>query len=282
MEVSNDKVEATALSREMRRAIKQMPVPEKPGILTLLTDVLSGAVPDYQMAARLIGECGVLSQFYEMAEHEPAYKIEHIQKTIEKAGAIKTLGLSYYCFLRHAIIPKESLSRHVLLFWENVIKVANFAEILTKTLKLEDIDDIFIFCVLKDCGVPLMTQQYPEYPQILAVAKVCVDRPFTEVEDDSFPLNHAVLGFSLANSWGVSPHICSSILYHHQFSLLGSDSLLVSKKSKILIALAILAERILQLKTNKTQTMEWLKGEKFVRDTLNLSSSNFDDLMELS
>ena len=74
-----------------------------------------------------------------------------------------------------------------------------------------------------------------------------------------FPIDHALAGSLLAQSWLLPKEICLAIRHHHDISVLDSDDSGLPDASLYMIALGQTAEHILQEITGGSRTQEWSK-----------------------
>jgi HD-like signal output (HDOD) protein len=116
--------------------------------------------------------------------------------------------------------------------------------------------------------------RFPNYKETLALANSDSSRPFTTVEDSCHPTNHAVIGYLLAKSWGLSDELCKAIRMHHAgFPQLRAGG--VPDVSRRLIAAGLLAERSLQTCFGQGQTMEWEKDGEHALVELGITETQF-------
>ena len=99
-----------------------------------------------------------------------------------------------------------------------------------------------LFC---DIGIPVLLPRFesPSYRVTLAEANLG-HRPFTDVEFARHGTHHALVGATMAASWGLSDEIVQALALHHDYRCLGSKD--VPERVQVLVALTLLAELIIQ------------------------------------
>ena len=140
-------------------------------------------------------------------------------------------------------------------------------------------DDAYTFGLFRDCGIPILISRFPDYPNILKEANQDALRSFTDIEDQSLPTNHAVIGYVLAQSWWLSEETILAIRRHHDVDTLKSTSIPPSINSRHMIAVSQLAEYLLQKHSGLSQTQEWAKLGPACLQLLNLNNEGLDRVM---
>ncbi|NYG35111.1 HDOD domain-containing protein [Sphaerotilus montanus] len=130
-----------------------------------------------------------------------------------------------------------------------------------------------LFC---DVGIPVLLQRFesPSYRATLAEANLGF-RAFTEVERGRHGTDHAVVGAALARTWGVGEEIVEAVCLHHDYRVLGAEHR--RRPSSLLIALALVAERMIQLHRGRNRHGEWLRGGVQALAALGMSEDDFED-----
>jgi HD-like signal output (HDOD) protein len=130
-----------------------------------------------------------------------------------------------------------------------------------------------LFC---DVGIPVLLQRFesPSYRVTLAEANLGF-RAFTEVERGRHGTDHAVVGAALARTWGVDEDIVEAVCLHHDYRVLGVEHRL--RPSSLLIALALVAERMIQLHRGRNRHGEWQRGGAQALAALGMDEDDFED-----
>ena len=140
-------------------------------------------------------------------------------------------------------------------------------------------DDAYTFGLFRDCGVPVLMIPFPEYQGVLKQANAEPVLAFTAVEDQMLSINHAIVGSELAEEWLLPEEIHHAIRHHHDIAALEAHGpVAIPEVARRIIAIAQLAEYLIQRQTGLNQTNEWNKlGEA----CLSLLELDHDDLERL-
>lgn len=96
-------------------------------------------------------------------------------------------------------------------------------------------------------------------------------------------VNHATVGAQLAESWLLPDEIAFAIRHHHDMGLIGTtEAPEIPAVSWTMIAIAQLAEHLMQLNTGSAQTNEWEKVAGIALEELGLNDRDLADLEEES
>ncbi|MDR1662103.1 MAG: HDOD domain-containing protein, partial [Azoarcus sp.] len=140
-------------------------------------------------------------------------------------------------------------------------------------------DTAYTFGLFHDCGIPLLTQRYPEYKNILREANQDVTRIFTDIEESAIGTSHAVLGYYLARTWGLSDAVAQGILNHHDYAQL-EDPRNINSEAHRLIALNVMAELVASTHLRTVQDGEWRKAREAVSICLGYTPTDLDDIVD--
>jgi HD-like signal output (HDOD) protein len=195
------------------------------------------------------------------------------------ARAFERLGPARCTALLSALVLREVLPAHgpsLERFWD----VANRRSVAMAWLARRhgevepDVAQTFgLFC---DVGIPVLLQRFhaPSYRVTLAEANLGY-LPFTEVERARHGTDHAVVGAALARTWGVCEDIVEAVCLHHDYRVLGVAQ--HRRPSSRLIALALVAERMIQLHRGRNRHGEWQRGGTQALSMLGMTVADFDD-----
>lgn len=262
------------LEGELLNSIRQIGIPPRPLILEQVVAEMGRDEPDLRALARAISaDVGIAGSLLKVV-NSPFYGYRSKARTVQ--DALSMLGLAVAAstiagiVLRKALPPMPRLER----FWDASARVARLSAWLSQ--KCEAIaglraEDAYTFSLFRDCGIPIMMRKFPNYFEILAAANGDPALPFTVVEEQHLPTNHAVVGCLLAQSWWLAEETCLAIRNHHDFITLAAGGGALPPLSRNLIAIAGLAEYIDQQLTGQNQTNEWLKIGKPIQAYLGLS-----------
>ncbi|MCE9571223.1 MAG: HDOD domain-containing protein, partial [Rhodocyclales bacterium] len=152
-------------------------------------------------------------------------------------------------------------SLHLERFWDASARIARLSGWLAKQVgrnKLRQ-DDAYTFGLFRDCGIPVLLMRFPGYGRVLAAANAEERQGFTAIEDAQLPTNHAMVGCLLAQSWWLPEETCLAIRHHHDVAVIETPSITPPLTSRYRIAMAQLAEHLVQRHSGLSHTNEWPK-----------------------
>jgi HD-like signal output (HDOD) protein len=272
---------ASALSDagSLSALVAEIGIPPCPDMLQRLRGELVRDTPRTEELARIAMADVAVSAALLKAAYAPWTQRERgrtrgtVARAFERLGPARCTALLSALVLRK-VLPAEgpSLER----FWD----VAHRRSVAMAWLARRhgevapDVAQTFgLFC---DVGIPVLLQRFdaPSYRVTLAEANLG-HRPFTDVEQGRHGTDHAVVGAALARTWGVGDDIVEAVCLHHDYRVL--DAARPRRPSSVLIALALVAERMIQLHRGRNRHGEWQRGGGRALATLGMRACDFDD-----
>lgn len=260
---SASNTDSSVLTLRIGNEIRNIGIPPRPSILGRIEAEMRAEEPDFRLLGNLIGaDVGLAASVIKVA-NSPFFGSGRKVRTV--ADALLVLGLKVTVNTVAGIALQQTFPHVPSLerFWDSATRSARvsawLAQQLGKRTRLRP-DDAYTFGLFRDCGVPVLMIPFPEYPKILMQANNEAVRLFTVVEDELLSINHAVVGAQLAQDWLLPDEVASAIQYHHDpaaFSGPESDS--VPLDAKQMIAIAQLAEYLIQQHTGLNKSQEWNK-----------------------
>lgn len=272
--------EKELLDQEMERVVKAVGIPPRPAILVQLDAEMQKDDPNFRRIEQLVTSDVGLSAALLKTVNSPFFGLRSKATTIGQA--IPVLGLSTLARTITGLMLRKVFSSagqiNMERFWDASAKVALTTAFIAKQLPGMNLDEAYTFGLFQDCGIPILIQRFQNYKQTLGFANQSLDRKFTEIEDEHHQTNHATIGYLLTKSWNLSTELSSAIRFHHEYAMILESQLPV--ESQHLIALALLAERAIQLHTGLSNSVEWRKGGDIVLQHLGLSGGEFDEIVD--
>lgn len=99
-------------------------------------------------------------------------------------------------------------------FFTYVLSIASASEEIAKSLKFKSVEEAFIAGLLSDIGVLFFLHHYPKEYRKVIQNKVNADDIIT-AEREVFGVDHAEVGYHLAEVWGLPTYVLNSIRDHH-------------------------------------------------------------------
>lgn len=270
------------IDQELERVATSIGIPPCPAILLNLAAEVRKEDPDFSKIEQLVVKDVGLSATFLKTVNSPFYGLRTKVGTVKQA--INMLGLSMLTrtvsglVLRNTFASKDKVSME--RFWDASAKIAMSASFLAKHLPGMNRDDAYTFGLFQNCGIPVLMQRFPEYKQTLGIANSSERKSFTQVEDEAHGTDHATIGYLLTKSWNLPEVLSTAIRFHHEYQALAEADAKVSAPSRNLVALGLLADRVVSLHSGQNFSLEWVKGGDAALAYLGLSASEFEELYE--
>lgn len=243
--------------------VRNIGIPPRPAILDQISREIAKSEPDFNRLAELIGSDVALAASLIKVANSPYFgfskKVRSVQEALLVLGLKVTVRTIAGLSLQTIFKRMPSLER----FWDASACTARVSGWLVRQLPGKigvRADDAYTFGLFRDCGIPVLMIPFPEYRQILQKANEEESLPFTAVEDAALSINHAIVGAELAEEWLLPADIHLAIRYHHDLTSLQPDLPAgIGIATQRLIAIAQLAEYLIQQHADLNRTKEWSK-----------------------
>lgn len=265
---------------KMKLEIREIGIPPRPAILIQIEEESAKDEPDFIYMAKLLNRDVALAAGMIKVANAPYFSFGKKVPTVQEA--LLVLGLKLVTKTVSGLALQQVFKHvpHMDRFWDTSAMTADVSGCVAKQLG-RDIgirpEDAYTFALFRDCGIPMLMNPFPEYREVLARANNESVLSFTAVEEASIGLNHAVLGAQLAESWLLPDETCQAIRHHHDREAL-NGTIAIPERSRRLIAVAQLAEYLIQLKTAQSRSHEWAKLGSDCLACLGLTSDDLPDL----
>lgn len=273
--------EPELLDQELERVALGLAIPPRPTILQDLAAETRRDDPDFHRIEQLILSDVGLSATLLKTINSPFYGLRNKASSVKQA--ISMLGLATLTRVTSGMMLRKVFASagqtNMERFWDASAKVALTTSYIAKQLPGMNKDEAYTFGLFQDCGIPLLMQRFPDYKETLAVANQSVNQKFTDIEDERYNTNHATMGYLMTKSWNLPEVLSKAIRFHHDHALLAESHNGLPLESQNLIALALLAERAIQLTSGMSKSMEWLKGGALVLAHLGISEAEFGEIV---
>lgn len=279
---------SVALTAEKaQELLRGITLPPQPATLLEIKKEQAKAEPDLAAVADAIAKditvsAGVLktlnSPFFGMRR-----TVDSIPKAVHMLGLQNVVNIVASLSLRQAMRATDNpgLAR----FFDIATDTASVAAALARELRIMPADKAYMLGLFHDCGVPLMMQKFPGYTEALRGAGDTPERVLTDVEEELFDTNHAVVGYYVSLSWGLPRDISEAILNHHRVKdLLAADE--QGGESKVhaeltsVVSLLTMAEYIAYDFCQSQDTSGWDAVSERVLKRFDLSAVEFGHLKD--
>ena len=252
---------ADTIEARMKIAVRDIGIPPRPAILSQIEQEAAKDAPDFLHLARLLSQDVGLAAGIIKVANSPFFSYGKKIPTVQEA--LLVLGLKLVVTTIAGLALRQTFKHvpNMERFWDASAATAETSAMLVREiggdLGLRP-EDAHTFALFRDCGIPMLMIPFPEYREILARANEDASQPFTAIEDAAIGLNHAQVGAELAEDWLLQRDTCLAIRHHHDRAVLdGAHD--VSLRARRLIAIAQLAEYLIQQRTAQSLTSEWQK-----------------------
>lgn len=259
--------------------VKSIGIPPRPRLLAEVQQEMASVDPDPRKIAKLVVKDVAMSAALLKTANSVFFGLKHKAETVEQAAAF--LGLTQCSSLLLGLITRKAINAegpHLDRFWDVSTKRSLAMVRLAKALRSCPPDVAHTFGLFCDIGIPLLINRFPDYVDTLETANSDCDNQFTTCEDIKHGTNHAMIGSILARSWGLSDDVTAAIEIHHNYAAMQDST--ISKTGKSLIALALVAERAIQLYDGLNHHVEWEKGGELALEVLKVSEEEITELYD--
>jgi HD-like signal output (HDOD) protein len=259
--------------------VKSISIPPRPSLLEDIQQEMKKDDPDMRRIASIAGRDVALSAAVMRVVNSPFFGLSRRAETMDQAVAM--LGLRQMGALITGMVAREAIKGDgpsLTRFWDVSTKRSFAMQHLARKLRGVEPDIAQTFGLFCDLGIPLLSQRFPDYMQTLAVANLDETRSFTAVEQEKHKTDHALIGALMARTWGLSQTVALAIRVHHDYSVFNDVG--VPTPVRRLVAMGVLAERIIQRYAGLNRSAEWEKGGTGAMELLDIIESDLDELSD--
>ena len=255
----------------IRSSLSDFVIPPRPDMLNQLQQEMESDDRNLKRIAAIIQQDIGISAFTIKVVNSPLFSLPRKITSIEHACMF--LGLPKVIRLVNSVMLKFTLSNgkedaFTQRLWSTSTNVASAAMALAQHLKMSDdmADDLYSIGLFHDAGMALILEQNSDYPDIIKKAYNQNEMTISEYEIKQFRSSHELLGFLLAETWGLTTQLSNVIAYHHSPLIILATG---QPKEKQMLALLKLAEHMTgqpELLTGSSTDIEWEEyGERLLR-----------------
>lgn len=202
------------------------------GIMHLVRNVTGlPALPETVRRVRALMDnpATTMSEIASVIEHDPsvsakvlslanssAYGFAHRVENVTKAVTLLGLRETYAVVLTSAVIDYFEASRYFdyKAYWRWSLFCATAAETVAKACNYSDPGNAFSSGLLHDLGRLVFAEIVPE--RYAEIDQKLPDSELIAVEERTFGVGHAELGYLLAREWNLPGDIMTAMRFHHQ------------------------------------------------------------------
>ena len=274
--------EISPVAGALEQNIKAIDIPPRPMIIDRIRSAMNEDVPNFKFVGQLVSaDVGLAAGLIKTA-NSPYFGYQTRARSVDEA--LMMLGLDISCraiatICLHQAFPNGA---HYERFWDASARIAALSGWLARQIRRPNLrpDDAYTFGLFRDCGIVVLLRRFPLYKDTLARANNEAVLPFTAVELQDFPTDHATIGCLLAQNWWLSNGICQAIRYHHDQPAIELFESGLPLASRYLVAISQLAEHLLQKVSGASHTEEWAKLGPSCLRLLNLDATDLPEIYE--
>lgn len=264
----------------LESSLQDIGIPPRPEILDRIRSEIKKDEPDFNRLAHVINTDVSLSAGLIKTANSPYFG--NRIRVRSSREALMVLGLNVASRAIAGLILRKVFPKSPQLerFWDASARIARLSGWLAQRVTQNKLraDDAYTFGLFRDCGIPILLARFPGYDGFLAEANRETKLSFTAVEEARMPTNHAMVGCLLAQSWWLPEEICLAIRHHHDVSVIEFNSTSPPLSSRYQIAVAQLAEYLVQQHSGLSHTHEWPKLGAACMRLLNISGAEVENI----
>jgi HD-like signal output (HDOD) protein len=256
-------------------------IPAQPSLLLKLQNIMAEDEPDLNILADVISQDVAVASIILKTINSPHYGLSRSISDIHKS--VHYIGLNGIYSLVTNILIKSSFDQKdcsITLegFWDNATHIANTCVHIGKSLKQSvSRDKLFSLGLFHDCGIPVMAMKYSDYNDTYELAYYDQTKTLPMIEDETFGVSHATIGYYVASSWRLPKDICQLILSHHDRGFL---KLKGSCDENFYYAILKLAENIVHNHKHFRDAADWPYIQEMVFTLLDIDDDDYKDYFE--
>ncbi len=267
--------------------LKGIDIPSEPTVLIELRRELQNDYPDMQVLSNLIRRDVALSAAVIKTVNSALYGLKHKADTVQQAMSM--LGLNSIANIITGFVYLQTVQKSSKIalprYWDSAENIALISSSMAHHLKVAQPDEAYTLGLFHDCGIAILAQKYPNYKEILQQANTCRLDRFTDLEDQHYGTNHAVVGYFVGKTWRLPKVMREVILKHHEpvEIILGRDRE-STPPFQSLFCILTLANRIEYLSRGDNTDRRLDSSTSLILDYLGLSELDYwemcDDMLE--
>ncbi|WP_018692324.1 HDOD domain-containing protein [Algicola sagamiensis] len=260
-------------------------IPPRPDLLKDIDEELKQEEPNIRKISNLIGQDIGISGFTLKVVNSPLFSLPRKINSIEHACSY--LGIDRVVKLVNSVILRFKLSEgkedpFTTRLWNSSSAVGNAALVLAEHFDLgeETASDCYTLGLFHNAGKALIIEQSPDYPEVLDKAYRQSNQTIADIEETEIESSHEVLGFLLAQSWGLSHELCNVIAYHHNHHIMMATGEAQEKQIFCILKLAEHMTGLSEYFSPGSNDQEWGRHHQTILDYLEIEDFQLADIGE--
>jgi HD-like signal output (HDOD) protein len=259
--------------------LDDLKIPAQPEILIAVQNEIAKENPDLGVISdKIIQDGGLFSSVLKLI-NSPYFGMRCEIKTVQHAVSligVDNLATNIACIKFRAQM-RDSNVIPMPTYWDLSNTTAKLCSYLSKELGISSPSQAYAFGLFKDAGIPILAQKYSNYKDVLTEQNNTDLKSFTDLEDEQFNTNHAIVSYMVSKKWGMDKSFREACLYHHDIDYIISEDFKYDQESRKLILIMKVSEYVTNLyKDNKDY--EWPKIKEFALYYFGLNEDEFTKL----
>ena len=203
---------------EVEKALSGFTIPPQPTVLLSIKAEIESDDPNIKRIAELINQDLGIAGFTLKVVNSVYFGLRRKISSVEHA--CKFLGLTRVIKLVSSVVLRFTLSegrtdRFTENLWQSAGNVANAAALLAQQLRYgaDCADDAYSLGLFHNAGMLLISSQFKDYAKVLKQAHLA-GYGMSEGEEQNFQTTHELLGYMIAQSWGLAPELTNRLDRH--------------------------------------------------------------------
>ncbi len=254
-------------------------IPPQPEILGVIQEELQAEHPDIaRISEKIMQDSGLYAAMLKLI-NSPYYGLRSEVTSIRHA--ITLLGVDNLSTSIASILFRIQLRDGNFIpmprYWDSSTDVAKLAGYTSRRCGVCTPYEAYAFGLFRDVGIPLLAQKFENYKAVLAEQNLTPLQNYTDLEDQHFDTNHAVISYLLTRNWGLGDALREACLHHHDTEYIMCDDPAADQNPRRLIVVMKLAEHVANSRRQEPD-YEWKKMKPFILEFLGLSEPDYLDL----
>lgn len=266
---------------EISQVLGNIIIPPCPRIVVSLIQEAQSDDPDLLKLDKLIcGDVGLASAVIKSA-NSPYYGLNHkvqaVRSALQVLGIRSVTNIVTLLAMRNALsAPGQASDPFWNQFWDRTNYHAIACARLARQLRFISTDGAFTFGLFNDCGIPVLIQRFADYKETLLLAATS-GHSLVELENERYPVTHALVGYVLAHSWHLPELVCDAIRDHHNYDSLFGETASDKGDVAALAAISLIADYLVNDFVGTPQESDWQRHGPQALDYLGIDE---DELAE--
>jgi len=163
-------------------------------------------------------------------------------------------------------------------FWDESSLVATIMEFIGDRFKEKiPLELLYSIGLFHDIGTAAIASNFENYLENLEKVKAGEFLSQTQMEEEIYHTNHAIVGYFIANGWQFPKELCKLILTHHEINLLSEFT---GEQEQLCIAILKMSDDILTHNKDFQDSDDWHVVREDVCNIMGITEMDYLDLKD--